>query len=116
MTPAASKIISGDDQDFTFDLYGADGALLDVSSASLIQVAFATADRQTRVIGPVTATSNYSGASWSTGRIVVPITSVQSSEVAGQPYLVFDCRVTISGKTTTYVGSGPIAVMQSLFD
>ena len=108
-----TQIVTGDDIDLTVTLQTAAGVAVNVSSATEIKVALANLARTASVAGPYTASSGYSGASWSTGVVVVRIPAADSDLITSGAVYV-DARVTLAGVITTYLGTDKITVVNGV--
>lgn len=106
-----TSIVTGDDIDLSVTLQDAAGAAVNVSTATEIKVALRTPS--TSVAGPYTASSGYTGASWSTGVVIVRVPSADSGAIPTTATTVqVEVQVVIASVKTTYIGTAQIVVVR----
>lgn len=109
----AAVLISGDDTDVTVSLQDANGAAVSITGATSVLVALVRPNRAAVIAGPYTASSGYTGASWGTGVVVVPVPGADTLR-ANVPGCEIEVEVILAGKKTTYLGASRIQVVKGL--
>lgn len=107
------ELTLGDDIDLEITLVDADGDVVNVSAADSIDVALIKTDHSAIVAGPYTASSGYTGATWSSGVVVVPVLGVDTND-AGVIALKSEVRVIGGANPGTYFGRINIKAIQGL--
>jgi hypothetical protein len=108
-----TQIVTGDDIDLSISLQTSAGVAVNVSAATEIKVALVNTGRTGYQAGPYTASSGTSGASWSTGVVVVRIPSADSTAITVSVVEV-EVQVIIASVKTTYLGVATAQVVRGV--
>lgn len=109
----APTLILGDDTNITANLVTSAGAAVDVSAATEIKASLVSFDRATSLAGPYTCLPGASGASWSTGVIIIPVLGTDTTALTAKR-CALEVQAIISSVKTTYLGSEDIQLVKGL--
>jgi hypothetical protein len=110
MKYTVSQIVTGDDTDVSITLYDANGVVVNVSAATEIKARLVKADRSAALTPIYTCSSGATGASWSTGVVVVSVAGTDTAALVQQDG-VWEVQVTTATGKTTYLDQSLVKII-----
>ena len=99
-----NQLMTGYDLDVEITVQDADGAVVDLSTASAIQARLVRGDHAAPLTPVYTASSSYGGANWALGKVVVAVAAADTAAIT-VPFGLWELKVTIAGKLKPYLGT-----------
>jgi hypothetical protein len=94
-------IVTGDTFDQPLIFNDADGVVVDLSLATEIKCSLISLDHKRVLVGPIIANSSYRDSDWEHGRVVIPISGLDTATLTDL-YCLVEAQVTLDGQTTYF--------------